>query len=52
MKIAAANAIAGYVRNPSREHIMPPVFDRKVVRAIAMAVREAAIASGVARDVG
>jgi malate dehydrogenase (oxaloacetate-decarboxylating) len=52
MKVAAAHALAGYVARPNREHIMPAVLDRKVVRAVAEAVRKAAVASGTARDTG
>jgi malate dehydrogenase (oxaloacetate-decarboxylating) len=52
MKVAAAHALAGYVARPNREHIMPAVLDRKVVRPVAEAVRKAAVASGTARDTG
>jgi malate dehydrogenase (oxaloacetate-decarboxylating) len=51
MKLAAANAIAQVI--PADElhadYIIPSVFDRRVVHAVAEAVAEAAIASGVAR---
>jgi malate dehydrogenase (oxaloacetate-decarboxylating) len=51
MKLAAANAIARVI--PADElhadYIIPSVFDRRVVHAVAEAVAEAAIASGVAR---
>src|SRR5512143_507513 len=41
MKIAAAKGIAGAVRKPTREKIVPDVFDRKVVRRIFESVKEA-----------
>ena len=54
MKLAAANAIAQVI--PADElhadYIIPSVFDRRVVHAVAEAVAEAAIASGVARRRG
>ncbi len=50
MKVAAAHAIAGYVERPHREHILPTILDRDVTRAIARAVRQAAIESGCARE--
>ncbi len=49
MKIAAAHALAGYIKKPNREHILPSVLDKGVTRAIADAVRDAAIAVGCAR---
>jgi len=51
MKLAAANAIAGTVgkNELSEEYIIPSVFNRNVVRAIARDVAEAARHSGVAR---
>jgi len=52
MKVAAAHALAGYVKRPAREHIMPPVLDRSVVKVVATAVSNAARESGVARDIG
>jgi malate dehydrogenase (oxaloacetate-decarboxylating) len=51
MKVAAAHALADYVKKPSRDHIIPPVLDHHVVKAVADAVQAAAIASGVARDI-
>lgn len=50
MKVAAAHAIADYVPHPHREHILPTILDREVTRAIADAVRLAAIESGCSRD--
>jgi malate dehydrogenase (oxaloacetate-decarboxylating) len=51
MKIAAAKALAGIVSKSelSEEYITPSVFDRRVPEAVAAAVAEAAIQSGVAR---
>jgi malate dehydrogenase (oxaloacetate-decarboxylating) len=51
MKLAAAAAIAGIIPDEelSEEHIVPSVFDRRVVRAVARAVAAAAQESGVAR---
>jgi malate dehydrogenase (oxaloacetate-decarboxylating) len=51
MKLAAAHAIAGSIPDDhlSEEHIVPSVFDRQVVRAVAKAVSRAAVESGVAR---
>jgi malate dehydrogenase (oxaloacetate-decarboxylating) len=50
MKVAAAHAIADYVPKPRREHIVPSLLDREVSRQVAAAVKEAAIASGYARE--
>jgi len=50
MKVAAAHALADYVSRPHRDHIVPAVLDRKVTEHVAAAVREAAIASGCARE--
>ncbi|NTV00784.1 MAG: NADP-dependent malic enzyme, partial [Methanoregulaceae archaeon] len=52
MKVAAAHALAGYVARPNREHIMPAILDRKVVRTVAGAVQKAAVDSGTARHTG
>jgi malate dehydrogenase (oxaloacetate-decarboxylating) len=50
MKISAAHALADYVPRPHREHILPAILDREVTRAVAAAVKEAAFASGCARE--
>jgi malate dehydrogenase (oxaloacetate-decarboxylating) len=50
MKVAAAHAIAGYLKKPSKERILPNMLDRGVTRVIAGAVKQAAVSSGVARD--
>jgi malate dehydrogenase (oxaloacetate-decarboxylating) len=54
MKLAAANAIACVIPEDElhADYIIPSVFDRRVVKAVAHAVAEAAIASGVARRRG
>jgi malate dehydrogenase (oxaloacetate-decarboxylating) len=49
MKVAAAHALAGYIKNPAKDHILPSVLDRRVTAAIAKAVKEAAIAGGCSR---
>jgi len=51
MKVAAANAIAGTVgkHELSEEYIIPSVFNRNVVRAVARDVSQAAVRTGVAR---
>jgi malate dehydrogenase (oxaloacetate-decarboxylating) len=51
MKLAAAHALAGIVAKSelSEEYITPSMFDARVVPAVAAAVAEAAIRTGVAR---
>lgn len=49
MKIAASEALASLVENPSENDIIPEPFDKRVVEAVANAVKQAAIASGVAK---
>jgi malate dehydrogenase (oxaloacetate-decarboxylating) len=51
MKLAAAEAIAGIVAKSelSEEYITPSMFDARLVPAVATAVAEAAIKTGVAR---
>ena len=49
MKIAASNALASLVENPSENSIIPEPFDKRVVEAVAKAVKDAAVASGVAK---
>jgi malate dehydrogenase (oxaloacetate-decarboxylating) len=51
MKLAAAQAIAAAVGDDElhAEYIIPSVFNREVVKAVALAVARAAEASGVAR---
>ena len=52
MKVAAAEAIAAVIpENELRpDYIIPSVFDRRVAQAVAKAVAEAAIQTGVARQ--
>lgn len=51
MKLAAANAIAEQIdeNDLSEEYIVPSVFNKKVVRKVSRAVKEAAFESGVGR---
>ncbi|MBV8147867.1 MAG: NAD-dependent malic enzyme [Candidatus Eremiobacteraeota bacterium] len=51
MKLAAAHAIAGMIPadHLTEDYIVPSVFDRHVVRAVARAVSQAAQETGVAR---
>jgi malate dehydrogenase (oxaloacetate-decarboxylating) len=51
MKLAAAQAIAGVIADDElgAEYIVPSVFNRQVVEAVAAAVADAAVATGVAR---
>ena len=51
MKLAAAHAIANIIPEDhlSEDYIVPSVFDRRVVRAVARAVARAAHETGVAR---
>lgn len=51
MKIAAAKAIADFIPDHqlTKDNIIPSALDRDVTKAVAKAVAEAAIASGIAR---
>lgn len=51
MKLAAAKAIAGYIKDEelNEENIIPSALDRNVSAAVARAVAEAAVRSGVSR---
>jgi malate dehydrogenase (oxaloacetate-decarboxylating) len=49
MKVAAAHALANYIKKPAKDRILPSILDRRVTAAIAGAVKEAAIAGGCAR---
>ncbi len=51
MKLAAAQAIAAIIPEDhlSEDYIVPGVFDKRVVRAVAQAVARAAHETGVAR---
>jgi len=49
MKVAAAHALAAFVKRPQKDRILPQILNRRVVKAVAHAVSEAAVASGCAR---
>ncbi|MCX9083551.1 MAG: NAD-dependent malic enzyme [Candidatus Methanoperedens sp.] len=49
MKLAAADALALLVQEPSDEYIIPSIFDPRVAPSVARAVAKAAMDSGVAR---
>lgn len=51
MKLAAARAIASLIADDelTEEYIIPTMFDKRVVEAVAGATREAAVRTGVAR---
>ena len=49
MKVAASRAIAGLVESPTESCVIPSPLDRRVVPAVAAAVAQAAIETGVAR---
>ena len=42
MKVAAAHALAAYIKKPTAEEILPYVLDKNVTKAVAEAVRKAA----------
>ena len=50
MKVAAVKALAGLVREVSRDNIIASPFDEMVAVEIAFAVAESAVESGVAKD--
>ena len=50
MKIAAAEAIASVVEEPTADMIIPSPFDKRVAERVAAAVREKAIETGAARE--
>ena len=49
MRMAAVRALSGFVKNPTRDKLLPSVLDKESVKTIAEAVRKAAIETGVAR---
>jgi malate dehydrogenase (oxaloacetate-decarboxylating) len=51
MKVAAAHALAGFVKRPQKDRILPQVLNRRVVKVVAHAVSTAAVASGCARTI-
>lgn len=50
MKIAAAHALAGYVKEPTKEKILPSPLEPGVADIVAEAVKKEAIAQGVVRQ--
>jgi malate dehydrogenase (oxaloacetate-decarboxylating) len=51
MKIAAAYAIADYIKKPQRDRILPNILDREVTKAVAKAVAKAAEKCGCSRKI-
>jgi malate dehydrogenase (oxaloacetate-decarboxylating) len=49
MKMSAAHALAGHVKRPKADKVLPHVLERSYTRTVAEAVRKAAIESGVSR---
>ncbi len=47
MKLAAAHAIADYVKSPTRERILPDAFDKGVAQSVAKAVKRVAKENGI-----
>ncbi len=50
MKVAASNALADLIENPTADYIIPSPLDPKVVPAVSEAVNKAARDSGVCRN--
>jgi malate dehydrogenase (oxaloacetate-decarboxylating) len=51
MKVAAAHALADFVKRPQKDRILPQVLNRRVMKAVATAVSAAAVSSGCARKI-
>lgn len=51
MKVAATHAIASFVKRPRKDRLLPQILNKKVVKAVARAVSEAAVESGCARSI-
>jgi malate dehydrogenase (oxaloacetate-decarboxylating) len=51
MKIAAAHAIADFIKKPQRDRILPNILDRKVTQAVAKSVAKAAEKCGCSRKI-
>ncbi len=49
MKVAAAHALAGYIKRPRKDRILPRLLDTGVSKTVAKAVKKAAVESGCAR---
>jgi malate dehydrogenase (oxaloacetate-decarboxylating) len=50
MKVAAAHALAEFVKKPRKDRLLPGVLNRYVARTVAAAVRRAAVECGCARS--
>ena len=51
MKIAAAHAIAGFIKKPVLDQILPNILDKEVTRSVAAAVAKAAENCGCSRKI-
>jgi malate dehydrogenase (oxaloacetate-decarboxylating) len=51
MKIAAAHAIAGFMKKPVLDQILPNILDKEVTRSVAVAVAKAAENCGCSRKI-
>jgi malate dehydrogenase (oxaloacetate-decarboxylating) len=51
MKIAAAHAIADYIKKPRSDRILPNILNKEVTRAVAKAVAKAAVNCGCSRKI-
>jgi malate dehydrogenase (oxaloacetate-decarboxylating) len=51
MKIAAAHAIAQFIKKPQKDNIMPNILDREVTRVVTKAVAAAAKKCGCSREI-
>jgi malate dehydrogenase (oxaloacetate-decarboxylating) len=51
MKIAAAHAIAGFIKKPKNDQILPNILDKDVTRSVASAVAKAAENCGCSRKI-
>ncbi len=51
MKIAAAHAIADYIKKPQKDQILPNILDKDVTQAVAKAVAKAAENCGCSRKI-
>ena len=51
MKVAAAHALADFVKRPHKDRILPQVLNRSAMKSVACAVSAAAVASGCARKI-
>jgi malate dehydrogenase (oxaloacetate-decarboxylating) len=51
MKIAAAHAIADFIKKPQKDHILPNILEREVTQAVAKAVAMAAEKCGCSRKI-